>query len=66
MEVLTSAQRSPSDQYCYYTEDAETPDVNVVVDLGEDGKMNTPHDTPNGFDIASAFSRCVWFKTTEP
>jgi hypothetical protein len=65
-KFLTSAQRAPTEQYCYYTEDAATPDVNVVVDLGENGKMNTPQDVPKEFDINSAFKRCVWFKAAEP
>lgn len=63
---LTSAQRSPTDQYCYYTEHSETPDANVVLDLGENSKMDTPRNVPTGFDIASAFNKCVWFRMAEP
>src|SRR5262249_36050795 len=66
MSTRPSAQKSPTDQYCYYTENAETPNVNVVVDLGENNKMVTPSNTPKGFDVASAFNRCVWFRTTGP
>lgn len=63
---LTSAQRSPTDQYCYYTEHSETPDANVVLDLGQNSKMDTPRNVPTGFDIASAFNKCVWFRMAEP
>jgi hypothetical protein len=59
---LTSAQRSPTSQYCYYTEDAETPGLKVSFDLGEDNVPNAPKTTNSkGFDIAAAFGRCVWF-----
>jgi hypothetical protein len=60
---LTSAQRSPTNQYCYYTEDAETPGLNVSFDLGEDNIPKTPKTTPKAFDVAAAFGRCVWFST---
>jgi hypothetical protein len=63
---LTSARRTPTDQYCYYTENSETPDVNVVFDVGQNSKMDNPTNVPKGFDIVSAFNRCVWFRMTEP
>jgi hypothetical protein len=59
---LTSAQRSPTSQYCYYTEDAETPGLKVSFDLGDDGVPDAPKTAPKGFDISAAFGRCVWFK----
>lgn len=59
---LTSAQRSPTEEYCYYTENAETPGVNVVLDLGVNQKPETPKTTPKNFDIAAAFDKCVWFR----
>jgi hypothetical protein len=61
---LTSAQRSPTNQYCYYTEDADTPGLKVSFDLGEDRVPKVPKTTPKGFDPAAAFGRCVWFNAT--
>jgi hypothetical protein len=61
---LTSAQKSPTSQYCYYTEDAETPGLKVSFDLGEDGVPKAPKTTPKGFDVAAAYGRCVWFNMT--
>lgn len=63
---LTSAQRSPTQQYCYYTEAADAPGRNVMLDIGLDGKLETPKTLPTGFDLASAFSRCIWFKDDGP
>jgi hypothetical protein len=60
---LTSAQKSPTNQYCYYTEDAETPGLNVNLDLGEDNVPKASKTTPKGFDVGAAYGRCVWFNT---
>jgi hypothetical protein len=63
---LTSIQRSPTSQYCYYTENAETSGLDVVLDIAEDEKMETPKTMPKGFDILAAFNRCVWFRNDRP
>jgi hypothetical protein len=60
---LTSSQKSPTEEYCYYTENAETPGVNVDLRLGNNRKQDTPKTIPNNFDIAAAFNRCVWFRS---
>ena len=59
---LTSTQKSPTHQYCYYTESSDTPGLNVILDLGDDQKMEEPTKAPSGFDIPTAFSKCVWFR----
>jgi hypothetical protein len=59
---LTSAQRSPTQQYCYYTEASDTPGRNIMLDIGTDEKLEVPKTAPNSFDVATAFSRCVWFR----
>ena len=59
---LTSSQKSPTEEYCYYTENAETLGVNVDLSLGSNRKQDTPKTIPNNFDIAAAFNRCVWFR----
>jgi hypothetical protein len=59
---LTSAQKAPTEEYCYYTEDADTPGMNVVLDLGTDQKQELPKTLPKNLDITAAFNRCVWFK----
>ena len=58
---LTSNQKSPSNQYCYYTESVENSNLNVALDIAEDQKLLTPKTVPQGFDMLAAFNRCVWF-----
>jgi hypothetical protein len=62
---LTIAQRSPTRQYCYYTEGSDTPGRNVMLDIGSDEKLDTPKTLPNSFDLVAAFSKCVWFKSED-
>jgi hypothetical protein len=63
-KFLTSAQTTPTDQYCYYTVGLNTPGFNVRVDIGTDGELVTPQSLPPGFDINAAFAKCVWFRKT--
>jgi hypothetical protein len=58
---LTSAQNTPTSQYCYYTEAADIPGRNVMLDIGLDRALDAPKILPKGFDLTTAFSRCVWF-----
>jgi hypothetical protein len=65
-EFLTSKQRMPTSQYCYYTEDSndpgsDLPGLSVVVHLGLDQRVDAPKSVPKNFDVAAAFARCVWF-----
>jgi hypothetical protein len=57
---LTSAQRSPTSQYCYYIEHDNDPDVSVKIEIADDGIMETSK-TSSSFDFATAFKKCVWF-----
>lgn len=59
---LTSAQRSPTTQYCYYSETGENPDVALRIDVGRNEQIEDQKNIPGGFNIAAAFSRCVWFR----
>jgi hypothetical protein len=61
---LTSAQRSPTHQYCYYTASLETPGLDVSLDIADDGELDAPANLPSGFDLNAAYSKCVWFKDT--
>jgi hypothetical protein len=63
---LTSAQKVPTSQYCYYTESAENPGLNVVVYIGNDMKLEPPKTIPKNFDVAAAFDKCVWFRNDNP
>jgi hypothetical protein len=58
---LTSAQKLPSRQYCYYTEQGESSDVSVRLDIAVDGSLGDSKTFPKSFDVSSAFSKCVWF-----
>jgi len=60
---LTSAQGSPTDQYCYYIEHLEGGvGGGVSLEIAVDQKLDPPKTLPKGFDIGAAFNRCVWFK----
>jgi hypothetical protein len=59
---LTSSQKYPTKEYCYYTEDAETPGVKIDLILGENQKPEIPKTAPRNFNTAAAFYRCVWFR----
>jgi hypothetical protein len=58
---LTSVQKSPSNQYCYYTRNID--EFNVDLDIAKDQKIETPKKVPEGFDVLAAYNRCVWFKS---
>jgi len=62
-KFLTSAQKTPSSQYCYYTESSENSGLDVVVSIAEDMKLEAPKTTPKNFNLSEAFERCVWFRT---
>lgn len=60
---LTSAQRFPTQQYCYYSEGStDTPGRNVSLDIGLDEKQLTPKLAPKDLNLLSAFNHCIWFK----
>jgi hypothetical protein len=65
-KFLTSAQRSPTSQYCYYQETGDNPDVSVRIEVGVDEKIQASKSLSKSFDIAAAFSKCVWFKKDAP
>jgi len=58
----SSDQKSPSHQYCYYSEQIDGGSK-LTVDLGENGRAN-PAARPHGeMSPITAFSNCVWFKS---
>jgi hypothetical protein len=57
---LTSVQKAPSTQYCYYTSNVD--EFNVDLDIAKDQKLDAPKKVPEGFDVLAAFNRCVWFR----
>jgi hypothetical protein len=59
---LTSAQESPTQQYCYYNEKGENSDLAIRIDLATDGIPEAPKTVPKAFDIEMASAKCVWFK----
>jgi hypothetical protein len=65
-KFLTSAQRSPTTQYCYYKETGDNPDVSVRIDVGLDEKIQPSKSISKSFDITAAFNKCVWFKKDAP
>jgi hypothetical protein len=66
---VTNRQRSPTSQYCYYTQtsnqdiNSDMPGLSVQLDLGEDQKLDAANNLPTGFDLKGAFERCVWFRS---
>jgi hypothetical protein len=61
-KFLTTAQKLPTAQYCYYTESSDGPGLDVVVSVANDMKLEPPKTVPKDFDISAAFEKCVWFK----
>jgi hypothetical protein len=59
---LTSAQESPTQQYCYYNEKGENSDLAIRIDLATDGIPETNKTAPKAFDTGAALARCVWFR----
>jgi hypothetical protein len=63
-KFLTSAQRKPSSQYCYYSASSdETPGRNIALDIATDEHLDPPKTLPEGFDLQAAFRMCVWFRS---
>ena len=61
-EFLTSVQKLPTSQYCYYTESSELTGADAVIDVGEDQKPITSGKTSQAIDMTVAYNSCVWFK----
>jgi hypothetical protein len=61
-KFLTSAQKFPTTQYCYYTEKLEGSLFEPVVYIGLNEELDPPKNLPEGFEIAAAFKKCVWFR----
>jgi hypothetical protein len=59
---LTSSQEAPTQQYCYYNEKSDNPDLAIHIDLATDGVPEGSKAPPRAFDVIAALSRCVWFK----
>jgi len=59
---LTSAQKSPTSQYCYYTESAENSDISLRIEVGTNEQMESPKKLANAFNLPAAFAKCVWFR----
>lgn len=58
---LTSAQKEPTRQYCYYSEDSEASELSLRIDIATDEKPEALKASP-AFDQATALTKCVWFK----
>jgi hypothetical protein len=63
---LTSVQKYPTHQYCYYTESSDTSGADAVIDVGDDAKPVISGKKPQGMDMIAAYNRCVWFKGENP
>ena len=57
----SSEQKSPSHQYCYYSEQLDGTSK-VTVDLGENGRALPQAKARSNVDPTVAYSNCVWFK----
>jgi hypothetical protein len=63
---LTSAQESPTQQYCYYNENAENSDLAIRIELATDGVPESNKTNPKAFDTVAALAKCVWFRKESP
>ena len=59
---LTSAQESPTQQYCYYSTKGENSDLSIRIELATDSVAEANKVVPKAFDTATALAKCVWFK----
>lgn len=59
---LTSAQKFPTRQYCYYSESGDNPDVSLRIEVGKDEQSESEKNVPAKFALAAAFAKCVWFR----
>jgi hypothetical protein len=57
----SSEQKSPSHQYCYYSEQLDGTSK-VTIDLGENGRALPQAKARANVDPNIAYSNCVWFK----
>jgi hypothetical protein len=60
-KFLTSTQKEPTSQYCYYNERGDNSDVAINITFAEDGAIKKDRIPPK-FDVETAFSKCVWFR----
>jgi hypothetical protein len=61
---LTSAQTQPTNQYCYYSTELDTPSSSLRIDVATNEKLDpTAKDMAKNFDVVSAFDKCVWYKS---
>ncbi|HMO30651.1 hypothetical protein [Enterovirga sp.] len=58
----SSEQKSPTHQYCYYSEQIDGGSK-LTVDLGENGRPNPAARPRGGMDPTVAYTNCVWFKS---
>lgn len=55
----SASDRSPSTQFCYYTESVDST-VSMRIDIARDG-YKLPHPKPAPLDADAAAGNCVWF-----
>jgi hypothetical protein len=58
---LTSAQKAPTTQYCYYNEKGDDSDMSFRVEIATDEILSDAKNVPKTFDLIFASSKCVWF-----
>ncbi|NNM71217.1 hypothetical protein [Enterovirga aerilata] len=58
----SSEQKSPSHQYCYYSEQIDGTSK-VTIDLGENGRPLPQAKARTNVDPAVAYTNCVWFRS---
>lgn len=58
----SSEQKSPTHQYCYYSEQIDGGSK-ITVDLGENGRPNPAARGRGGMDPTVAYANCVWFRS---
>lgn len=57
----SSEQKSPSHQYCYYSEQLDGTSK-VTIDLGENGRYLPQAKNRANVEPTTAYTNCVWFK----
>lgn len=60
-KFATSADKSPTEEYCYYAVRGSTPGFGVSINLGKNGRLDVPEEASKDFNVMAAFEKCVWF-----
>ena len=60
-KFLTTEQKAPTSQYCYYSETDQYSDTTASFEFAQEGSLKDKLSPPSNINIADAFDLCIWF-----